>query len=417
VKNLNHKFDWAVDNLFQSYFNEDEVNQLNSKINSTFVEYDDITSKINEFYQSQLNLRADLANDRQKIDRAITFSEKKLGKVEFEKFLLDLGKICISNGKLNLANEIFKKVKNNPTSEKVKAEAILALSDIFSRRADWARSLQLIDEASIIYNNFSDNSGISKCENLRGSIYGERGDFENAKQYFLNSLALINTSEEIEMAANLETNLGIIENIQGETEKSLLHLNNALAKYTKLKNSSRIAEIKLNIGTVFYEAGQYELAEDSLDEVIKIALIKGYHRTLSMAYLTKSQVLLAKKDFIYSGEFADKALELGTSLDDKLTVADAYKIKGVVARYSGNFKNAEFYLLTSLRLNTKLNNTLNIAETSFELGILYQGYEEMDKRDEFLTSSLGYFKKINARTKVLKIEEMLRHSIVKKNSN
>jgi tetratricopeptide (TPR) repeat protein len=417
MKNTNQKFDWAVDNLFKNYFDDEQVNQLNAKINSTFAEYDDITSKINEFYQSQLNLKADLASDRQKIDRAITFSEKKLEKKDFEKFLLELGHICISSGKLNLANEIFKKVKNNPSSEKVKAEAILALSDIFSRRADWARSLQLIDEASIIYNNDSDNNGMSKCENMRGTIFGERGDFENAKQYFLNSLALINPEEDIEMAANLETNLGIIENIQGETEKSLFHLNNALAKYTQIKNSNRIAEVKLNIGTVLQEAGLYDLAEESLDEVIKIALIKGYHSTLCLAYLTKSQVLLAKKDFIYASEFADNALELGTSLDDKLTVADAYKIKGIVARYSGNFKNAEFYLLISLRMNTKLNNTMNIAETSFELGILYQGFDQMEKRDEFLNNSLSYFRKINARTKVHKIEELLERGIVKKNSN
>ena len=415
MHSIANKFELAVNDILKNYFDDNELIQLNSRINSPNVKYDDITARINEFYQSQLNISMDLNVDRQKVDRTITFSEKTLDTDKFYNFLLELGHLCISSGKLNLANEIFRKIKKNSSSDKLKAESLLALSDIFSRRADWARSLQLVDEASIIFNTGNDTKGMSKCENMRGSIFGERGDFDNAKQYFLNSLSLINHSEDKEMVANLETNLGIIENIQGDTEKSILHLTNALAKYSELENFKRIAEIKINIGTVHYEAGQFDLAEVFLDETIEIAIDKGFYSTLNMAYLVKSQNLLAKKDFSYALEFADKALELGNTLDDKLTIADSYKIKGIIERNRGNYSTAEHYLLTSLRMNTKLNNTMNIAETSFELGILYQGYDEMDKRDEFLNSSLSYFKKINARSKVMKIEEILDPSSIKRN--
>lgn len=73
-------------------------------------------------------------------------------------------------------------------------------------------------------------------------------------------------------------------------------------------------------------------------------------------------------DFSLSNAFADKALEVAHKLNDKLTIAEVYRIKGVIQRSVQNYILAENYLQTSLRLNKEISNQLNQAETYQELG-------------------------------------------------
>ncbi len=289
----------------------------------------------------------------------------------------------------------------------VKQNLCWGLADVFSRRADWQRSLVTIEEAESIYKELNDNGGLAKCKNLLGSIYGERGDLAKAKAYFLNSLALINTENDVELTANLETNLGVLENIQGQTDDSIKHLTNALVSYNKLGDKRRITETKHNIGMVYLELKDYESALAAFDEAIEIAKQGGYMSTLSLIYLAKSQVLVAMDDFYYASEFADKALDISHSTDDKLTSADSYRVKGIIERSRKNFDAAETYLLTSVRINTNLKNEHNIALTSLELAALYEEKNNSQSKESYLTRALNYFKQINAFKEVKKIEDML----------
>ncbi len=407
MKNSIDKFEIELDGLLKRYFNDDELSRLNQNINPPKEGSDKITGMINDFYRNQLQIEINNCSERIKIDRTVTFSEKTLQADKFYIFLLDLSQLCLSRGRLNLANELFKKVKKNSNNNVRKAESLLGLADVFSRRADWQRSLVTIEEAESIYRELNDNGGLAKCENLLGSIYGERGDLAKAKAYFLNSLALINPENDVEFAAALETNLGVLENIQGQTDNSIKHLTNALVSYTKLGNNRRITDIKHNIGMVYLESGDYESALAAFDEAIEIAKQGSFISTLSLIYLAKSQVLVATDDLYYASEFADKALDISNSTDDKLTSADSYRVKGIIERSRKNFDAAETYLLTSLRINTNLKNEHNIALTSLELAALYEEKNNSQSKESYLTSALNYFKQINACKEVKKIEDML----------
>ena len=406
MKNSIDKFEIELGGLLKRHFNDDELSQLNQNINPPKEGHNKITGMINDFYRNQLQIEINNFSERIKIDRTVTFSEKTLQADKFYIFLLDLSQLCLSRGRLNLANELFKKVKKNSNNNVRKAESLLGLADVFSRRADWQRSLVTIEEAESIYRELNDNGGLAKCENLLGSIYGERGDLAKAKAYFLNSLTLINTENDVELTANLETNLGVLENIQGQTDNSIKHLTNALVSYSKLGNNRRITELKHNIGMVYLESGDYKSALATLDEAIEIAKQGGYMSTLSLIYLAKSQVLVATDELYYAAEFADKALDISNSTDDKLTSADSYRVKGIIERSRKNFDAAETYLLTSVRINTSLKNEHNIALTSLELATLYEEKNNSQSKESYLTRALNYFKQINAFKEVKKIEDM-----------
>ena len=133
---------------------------------------------INDFYINQLEINIDSCNERIKIDRTITFSEKHLIPDDHNGLLLDLGRLCIASGKLNFAVEILNKVVKNSNKTLYKADSFLELANIYSRRANWKKSLTTIEEAERLYEEINYKYGIAKCYNMLASIYGDQGDIE-----------------------------------------------------------------------------------------------------------------------------------------------------------------------------------------------------------------------------------------------
>jgi tetratricopeptide (TPR) repeat protein len=406
-----NNFEKKLDRLLEQYLGDDKLNQLNLKLNPTKEKNNKVPEIINNFYLIQLQIENNTYSERIKIDRSITLSEKILPPDNFFDFLLDLGQLCLSSGRLNLANEVFRKVKTHSSKTIHKAESLLGLADVFSRRADWQKSLKAIEDAGSFYRELNDTSGLAKCENILGSIYGECGDLEKAKDYFLNALSLINPEENLEFASNLESNLGILDNIQGNKLGSIKHLANALLGYNKLGNNRHIAETSHNLGMVYLESGDYELALKSFDEGIEIAKQGRFMSILCVIYLAKSQILVAKNEIYTAAVFADKALEISNSTDDKLTSADIYRVKGIIERSRKNYNDAKTFLLNSLRMNKSLKNVRNIAETSFELGLLNADMGNEREKTDWLQKSLDYYSEIDATEKVTMIEELLKKNM------
>ena len=406
MKKPNNIFDSELTKLLSSYFELESFDKLNFNLTQEKVE-EGISEKINNFYKEQLHINIDISSDRIKIDRIITFSEKILEFNYFLKLLLELGNICESNGKLDLATEIFRKADRYTLSENQKADVLFGLSKVYCKRANWSKCITSLSEAALQYKIADKISGIAKCENLLGTIFGELGDLVNAKNHFLNSLSFIDPVTEPELVAKLQSNLGLIENMNGNYTNALTHLQNANKINILLNNIRGIAETKLNIGMIYFESANFNFAINEFDEGIEFAKQGNYLPTLCLLYHAKSQALIAIGTLVEALEFADKALEISHSIDDKLTLADIYKIKGVIEKKLKKFNSSEVFLKTSLRINTTLKNDINIAETSLELGQLYEEMNNSESKNYYLRLSLNYYKEINASIKVRQIEKML----------
>ncbi len=401
------KFEHELNRFLKAYLEDDSFDHLKERLDLPEKKSDPVSEKINDFYKEQLQIDNSQARDRVKIDRIITFSEKNLSPEKFCKLLVELGRICLSEGKIDLANEIFRKANKRSNNDITKAESLLGLADVFSRKAQWSRSFEAIKEAIRLFKTNNEFRGVAKCENLLGTLYGELGNISKAKKHLQTSLSLIDRDEDLELAANLYTNLGILYHIQEFNNDSINYLNRALSIYIKLGNNKCASEVSLNIGLVHYEASNYEAALVALDSAIDTAKTGAFLSVLCLTYLAKAQVLIMFNNFYYASEFANKALELSHNLDDKLTLADLYKIKGIIEKRLGNFETSETYLLNSLRINQSLNNEMNIAETSLELGLLYEKMNDSQSKNSYLEKSHKYFKNIEAQTKVGSIEKML----------
>ena len=404
-------FETEIQNLLEEYSVKDDFNKLifNSSPSLTS---DDISAKISDLYTKQLDIRIEETSERIQIDRTMTFAEKKLESHKFFEFIFDLAYLCIASGKMNLAQEIFNKINKKSKDRTLKAKSLIGLADICSRRASWTRSISLVAEAETIYNENKDKAGIADCFNMLGSISGEMGDIEKAKNYFSQSLFLINDSSKKDLNAKIEANLGVANSILGNTDEAVEHLEAALSIYKEIGDLRRVSESYLNIGLNFFYSENFNAAAAAYDKGIEIGIENDYFGILALLYLAKSELLIANQDFRVAKEFADRALSISHALDDKLTIADIYKVRGIIAREMNDTVMAESYLMISLRINTRQRNGLNIAETSTELALLYRHLGNNELNHDYLTRALDYYKKTNAVDKVLMIEKMMGLNLV-----
>ena len=346
-----------------------------------------------------------------KIDLLITFGFERLSRNKYLLFILNLGSYCITIGELSTAivlfNRIIKEVKKENKFFIIKADALLKLSEAYRRKAEWQNSFAYAKKALHLYSKNNDLHGLANSFNILGTIYGEQGDFKSALRYFEKCLDKVAKSKNSEFKGKVEINLGIIYTILGNYDAALSYFNRALITYNKSGNIRRIAEIRHNIGFLYLRNQKTTSALKEFDRSIATSIKIGYLTALGNSYLGKSFTFAIQKDYNLADAFADKAMQICSRTNDKLSVADVYKIKGVIQRERNNFAEAENFLKTSLRINKEYGNKFNEAETYLELASLYKKIGNPGKSNLMFTEALKYFRSLKAEVKVKAIKEQI----------
>jgi len=396
---------YKIEKILIPYFNEDEINEIKKILFVTsekwLVSFPDIIKENKEVDSRALISRA-------QIDLLITYSEKKLPYNKRIQFLLILGETIKNNGEYDGAVSIFNSLVNTAGDENklasIKINCYLAIADIYEKRAFWKESLVLVKKAKNAFRLQKDNKGIAFCENFLGTIYGERGDINKAKSHFEKSLSLLNPAKDKALVGILEINLGVLNNMQENFDEAFTYFQRALVRFEQTQDVKRIAELHHNIGMLFTQKSEFNLALTEFDQSIALSIEAGFLSKLGISYLSKAYIFTQLKDYHLAWVFSNKAMEICSKLNDRLSMADIYKIQGIIERNLNNYKFSENCFLTSLRLNQDLSNKLNKAETLYELGKLYVDTNQKNKALEVFKSSLEYFQNINSLDMVSKLK-------------
>ena len=350
-------------------------------------------------------------SQRQFIDKLITTAKNDLDTDTYYKFLLELAGILAESEQIHLSEEILMKSLGEVKAERYYAETLLATADIYIRKAYWNNSISLIKQSKEIFAKINDVSGLARCENLLGILYGERGDLIKSRAHFLVCRNLLDHNIDKKFSAQIETNLAVIENIVGNFNKAEKYFKEALNKFTLLGDYKNIAEIRHNLGMFYFEQREFSKALVEFDKSIEIALKENYKTILSISYLGKANTLLAQEDYDIAIEFAYMAMDTAIRIEDKLTIADVYRIMGIVEKKLNRYDTAEGYFQTSIRLNNELDNKLNSAETSLELGLLFLETGQESEKNHWLQKSLQYYSGVGAVDKVKMIGKFLSQKV------
>lgn len=398
--------------ILNIFFTKKEIAQFNKLVQDEKNKRKKGNSRltIRDKQQMEFNFNSNSSIQSQ-IDLLITFAVERLSTDKFLGLLQNLGQYCITVGELNSAISVYDLIitnsKNDKNLSEIKADAIASLAEIYRRKAEWQNSFRFTRQALNIFKSNNNIKGQAHCKNLLGSIYGELGDFKKAKKYFEESLSLAKKFRDPEFSGKIEVNLGIINNIMGNYDDALSFFNRALITYQKVSNHKRIAEIQHNIGMMHVNTNRPGTALKNFDKSIDTCMKIGYLPILGISYLGKSFSFTKRQDFVLADAFADKAMQICHKTDDKLSIADIYKVKGIIQRNLKNFEKSENYLRTSIRINKELGNRLNEAETSYELGMLYKDLGNIQDSKSNFTDALKYYRQLNALPRMNEVKDMM----------
>ena len=366
-------------------------------------------SSINSVSTRQLDKKLISSSEyKSYIEFLITFSKTKLSNLKLIELLLFLGDISTQKGELDSAisifNSLIKFAEKNKKYISVVAYSMMALGEIYSRQADWVNSRKHILKAKKVFKGQNDYKGIAKCENLLGTIYGDKGDLKNAQKHFEFSLSFLNPKKDKNIYGMLEMNLGVLNNILQNYDEAYNYYQRALIIFERDNNIRRIAEVTGNIGVLYLQKGNYKSALKFFDKSFSYSQKADVLNPMCVALLNKAHIYTILSDYQLAKVFADKAMEIAYKINDRLSVADIYKIKGIIERFFGNYELSVNHFQTSIRINTELENSLNLAETNYEIGLLYKEMKRTKEAKKHLNMALTEFKNLNMLEMVKKVK-------------
>ncbi|GBD90465.1 tetratricopeptide repeat protein [bacterium BMS3Abin04] len=397
-----------IKNILSNFFPENEIESFWNELNNSTPDSSFDPKKDDLQTEAEISIGMD---KRAQIDIVITYAEDKLEKDKFLDLLLSLGDLMIVNGELDVAEEINKdiisKTEKDVYNEILRAKAYLAIAKINWQQSIWDDAFRCTRLAYYIFTRHEDINGCAKCENMLGTIYGERGEIEKATNHFERGKAYLYNHSNLEMEAMFETNLGVLYNMQEQYPKALRNYRNSLRNYKKLNNSRLIARVHHNMGMVKTKMENYEGALQDFNECINVSLQNNYLSNCAISYIGKAYIYAKTKRSELAEVFTDKAMEIAYKLNDTLTIADTYRVKALIQENIGDLEFSEELFENSLRLNKDKKNKINEAEASEELARLYEKAENPKEAKEHMKKAIRYYKKIKAEKKVENIQEYL----------
>ena len=346
------------------------------------------------------------------IDLLITFASDKLTYNKLVKLLLFIGEDLTAKGSLDSAFKVYSHLlglsQNKSSRNKTMAKALYGMGDIYSRQAFWDKSISFLNKAKIKFKSFNDNYGTARCENILGTIKVEKGEFKSAKKHFESALSLLGSKRSNLLKGMLESNIGILENILGNYDQAFIHFQKALYVFENDNNHQRLSEVHHNLGMVHLEKNNYKSGLKEFDRAFMHANKSDTWQIMCIACVNKAFIYSKLKDYTLADAFAVKAMEIAAKIKDRLSIADIYKIRGIIEKNRKNYSLSENYFNTSLRINTELENILNQAETLYEMGLLYRQMRDFKRSRTCFNQSLNKYKFLKITNKVEEITEELK---------
>jgi len=392
IKDLNKLLDDYMTESFSREFIRklQEDNNVNNNEELDFSELD----------KSQVEFEVPKGIDhRVIIDKMITHCENDLTEEKFYNLLLDLSQLMLHCGEVSFSFEIVEnllgKVNSDNKYVSYVAEANLMISKIYWSQAIWDDCNYYVSKAMQLYLSISNEPGIAKCENMLGTLYGEKGEYDKALQHLETALAHLKGDDDLATRAVILTNLGVIYTINGDFEKAVWNLKTAIEKFESLNDTRRASRAYHNIGMLYTRMEKYDEALDEFNKCISHSLDNDYLSNCAIAYIGKAYIYTKLNNSALADAYTDKAMEIAYKINDTLSIADIYKIKGMIHNEMDNFQLSEEFFENSLRLNKELESKLNEAESSAELGKLLQKNDREEEAKPYLDSAVSYYEEIN----------------------
>ncbi|OFX46949.1 MAG: hypothetical protein A2046_12755 [Bacteroidetes bacterium GWA2_30_7] len=243
------------------------------------------------------------------------------------------------------------------------------------------KSFAYANQALDLAKKLNYKKGIAASYNDLGIHFFYKGDFNEALDYYFNSMKIREDLNDKPALATIYNNIGASYNSLSNYTNALEYYLKALKIEEETNNKSGMARCYNNIGIIYYVNENYV---KTLDYFIKSAKIKeelADSSGLASSYNNIGELFRQQKNFSRSLEFFNKSLKIAEDLKDLRSIAQATLNMGLTYRDLGNNKLAREYFNKSLNIKSDINDMHGFGLALINIAATYK--EEKDyKRAE-----------------------------------
>jgi len=333
-------------------------------------------------------------------DTAIHYARKCLDDYKYLKYLYEVADLAITYGELNRAENLlvqiisrYVKVADNELLSAAYSKlghTTFVKSDYITSEADFKKSLQ-----------YSKNSQtLAMFTNASGTIKIQLNKIDQGITILKKAIKLCQTAGCNITLMKVYMNLGNAYAVRGKWNRALQNYTSALNVKNIQNQIDILSTIYLNLAIAYKHKNDLSRAWENLKKSLELIEETKNKYQKGLAYLLEAELFYSEGNLTSATAFATSAFVIFTEIGDRLSVAEAYKIMGMINRKNGEHEVALSFFENSRRINDEMNNFHNLAETLIEIGELHEETGDEVNALKAYKLAVDSFEKIEADEKI-----------------
>ena len=240
---------------------------------------------------------------------------------------------------ISLMKDLLRDRENQLTPTQ-KADAYSVLSNALRMQSRLAEALNEARKAYDMYELLLDTPGISAVLSNMGTIYYDRGNYQQALDYYLRALKFKEALKQINGIASLRCNIGNIYIHQKQYEQARLHYEQAQEMFIQSGNRMGIGYTYNNLGVIFEETGELEKAITAYSEAFAIDRELGDKYGMSSSYYNLGEIYIKTNRLGLASEYLNKSLQMAREIANPSSIGIALVALARVSKLNGNYQEA-----------------------------------------------------------------------------
>lgn len=297
----------------------------------------------------------------------------------------------------------FSALLEHPDARAV-ASAHLHLGRVAWKQGRLDEAVRSLDEARARAIRLGDTALRAQVENAVGVLCVARGELAQARAAYTVAQEL---TPDPTTRAKIQLNLGVIANIQGHLPEARRHYEQSRATFRDLGDDRNEALALHNLGMLHADTGAWDEADEAFQLALALFESHGNRQMIANVLMNRSEVFYGRGRAHDAIAQCDLALAIYAEIGDEGGRAETMRWRAHGLRLLRQHAEAERLLAESIRIATRGQNALLVAEAQRELGLVLLAQERVTEGRRALERALGAFEELGAEREAREVRQLL----------
>jgi tetratricopeptide (TPR) repeat protein len=247
---------------------------------------------------------------------------------------------------------------------------------------DYDLAKQYYTESMAVYETIEDYEGLAACTNNIGLVEQDQGNMDSAIEFFNQSIVFEEKAGNMLGVGLSLRNIATIYYRQGSADQSFEYYYRALLVFNEIGHEAEAAIVSFYMAMIYWQWDDYQKAIEVNTEALGVFIGLDMIDFVAKAYNNLALIYADNlKDYETAIEFHKRAIEIKQQLADIMSLALSHSNLGSAYARNGDYDLALNYLGRAMQVFENNQQAYGISLTHFYFGNLYH-----DKGDYALSS-------------------------------